>query len=174
MTTKWVSFPEIKDVPVNHGKGKSVVTGVVRICFNGADTVFIETHGAHHNDDNPALKFRDREWLASAHLTRNDDGTWRLTDPTVTYGISERGVIGYGQHTARTYREAINAALCATVAEHWTEDYARRARYAVAAQELHRAQEERPEAQAKLSAIIDRINAARAVMVETADRSDDA
>lgn len=144
MGEEWVKTPEVR-VTVEHGKGKSVVRGPVRIAFTGARYAHVTTE-AHHNDDLPTIVFREKEWLASAHVERSDSGEWVLRDPRATYGISERGVIGYGKDTPRTYRDAINAALLAAVAKAWTPELARAAEYASAMQALPQARKDAAEA----------------------------
>ncbi len=161
----WVPFPKITTT-VNHGKGKSVVSGVVTVTFNGANTVYVDT-AAHHNDTAPALTYRDREWLASAHLSRQPDGTWTQSDPSVTYGVSQRGSIGYGKETPPTYRAAIIAALCATVADVWTADLDRQGIHAQAAQRLHTLLPERDKAAAALAETDRQVAALQATLAAT-------
>jgi hypothetical protein len=136
-TSEWVDTPRLYDVVVEHGKGKSVVTGGVYIAFTSATSAHVATDGDrnYHN----GLMFRCKEWSASAHVSQNEAGDWVVTDRS-DYLISERG--SYGKYAAPSYRDAINAALIATVAEHWTPELAREAEYARAMRALYRERQE--------------------------------
>jgi hypothetical protein len=144
----WIESPKLT-VQVEHGTGKSVVSGPIEIVFNGPDTVYLSTD-AHHNDTQPALRFRDRDWLASAHLTRAADGSWSETDKHSRYGITERAA-DWNKTTPATFRAAIIDALCVAAAAHWTPELARQAAYARAIQSLGSARRTQEEARAALA-----------------------
>jgi hypothetical protein len=108
--TEWVPFPKVT-ATVTHGKGKSIVSGVVSVAINDGETVHVSTDGSHNVDDSPALTYRESSWLIGLHLTRNDDGTWRETSRT-SYGVTRRGVSG-SDSTPSSYRAAIVAAISA-------------------------------------------------------------
>lgn len=135
----WVKTPEL-NVEINHGKGASVVTGPVRIAFQGDGTAYITTQGSHNVNDGQHLTIREREFLASVHATRNDDGTWTEYEPA-DHDVRPRGMSGGIAPT--TYRAAIVAALLAALAEHWTPELDRAGAYAQAAQRLGQAVSER-------------------------------
>lgn len=163
----WVENPVVR-TNVEHGKGKSVVRGPVRIAFTDADTAFITTE-AHHNDDLPALTFRDTEWLASEHFRRAADGTWAPTNPHSKYGVSRRGSFS-SDDTPRTYRAAIIDAMRAAVEATWTPELARQAAYASAMQALHSALGEQHKARTVLAEIDARVRGLRAHAAENAPR----
>lgn len=142
----WVETPELR-VPVGKGKGASLVTGRVRIVFNGKGRAYVSTDGAHHNDDAPGITFRDREWLISMHAVRAADGTWAELDPRAGYAVKAGGIdVPYDYVTPKTYRAAIASAMLETVADYWTPELDQLAAYADAAQSIGRAQEKVAEA----------------------------
>ena len=153
----WVASPTIT-VDVEHGSGKSVVTGRLTIVFNGPNTVYVRTD-AHHNDDATAITFRDREWLVDGHLTRKADGAWMFSEVRGPWGLSvrERGSVG-STGAPRTFTEAIGAAILATVAAHWTAERGMAGGYARAVQQLKGAREdlaETREAFGKAAALVE-------------------
>lgn len=154
----WVKSPEVQAI-VEHGKGKSVVSGPVRIVFTDADSAFITTV-AHHNDDLPALTFREIDWLASEHFRRTADGSWEPVDPHSSYGVTARGSF-MGKDTPPTYRAAIIEAMRATVAATWTPELAKQAAYASAMQALRGAVEDQEKARTALAEINAHVKALR-------------
>lgn len=140
----WVETPELR-VPVGKGKGASVVSGPARIAFTGAGRAYISTDGAHHNDDNPAITFRGRDWLVDVHAVRSPDGAWTEHDGRSSWAVKQRGAMG-GKGAPDTFRTAIVSAMLETIADYWTPEIDQLAAYANAAQSIGRAQEKVAEA----------------------------
>lgn len=63
-------------------------TGPIEISFTSATTAHVATR-AHVNDANPAVVFRDREWLVGFHFTMAEDGTWHTANDS-RYAVTER------------------------------------------------------------------------------------
>jgi hypothetical protein len=141
--TTWVKTPEVR-ATVEHGKGRSVVTGSVRVAFTGADTAFVDTTGAHHNDSNPAIVFRGSDYLASVHARREADGAWVATHESV----SARG--SFSQAPV-THKRAIADALLAALAQVDSAELRRAGAYARACQNYDRAARDVAEARTALA-----------------------
>lgn len=166
MTERWIKSPEVK-ASVDHPIGSRRVTGPVRIAFTDENYAFVGTE-AHVNDNAPAIVFADTEYLVSVHLDRDPDtGKWSEHDPR-GYEVRSRSVLG--KEAPKTHRMAIVAALIATVEKHWTEDVARQAKYARAAQELYRIVPTFDELSAKLVNLGEEIARLRKVMEDNAPR----
>ncbi len=166
----WVETPRVRQVPVNHGKGKSVVSGVVDIAFIGKGRASITTD-AHVNDHKPAVDFRGESWLIHVFAERTEAGEWVLMD--------ERG--SHSVHITRrqnwsdappSYVAPLVAAVLAIVPEHWTPEVDRAAEYADAAQRLHTLEPERDKAAEDLADMDRRVASLRARMdAAKADRA---
>jgi hypothetical protein len=159
-TIEWVRNPELRNVKVEHGKGKSIVTGVIKLLFQGEGRVFVTTE-AHHNDDLPCIEYRGHEWLVTDHFIRHADGTCTVKDDD-RWTVCRRGIFGGGENTPPTHRTAILDAIAATVAREWTPELDRQGAYAEAMQGLSHAVREQQKARAKLAEIDEEVNVLRA------------
>jgi hypothetical protein len=129
--TEYRRYPKVR-VELNHGKGKSVVTGPVTITFNGDDTAVVDTEGAHINDDNPAVNFRGERLLIHLRLMRNAEGNWQ-GQPGSLQSVTRAN----WTDAPPSFVGAVFAAVAAKVTEVWTEDIAREAAYVGAGNQAH-------------------------------------
>lgn len=121
------------------------VTGSVELTWQRDGIVFVHTAGAHVNDDNEAVTFRDERYLVTMHFYRQSDGTWGT-------GEHVHIVRGTGGDAPPSYRAAIVEALSALVAEHTTYERRRAGEYADARQDGSRYARDVAEAQEVLEA----------------------
>jgi hypothetical protein len=112
-----MSKDTVATAELNHGKGKSVVTGPVQIEFTDFNQCCVSTP-AYHSDTRPAVTYRDRQWLVTACLERGEDGAWSATYMTA----AERKRFQRGTDAPPTYRAAIEAAVVSAASRAWTEE----------------------------------------------------
>lgn len=158
-----MKHPELRDVPVSHGKGKSVVSGTVDLLFADSDRVRVDTRNNHAPT---FVNFRDKEWTVTAWFLRQADGTW-THDPERGQYVSRRQMFGRLNDAPNSYRAAILAAALDLVSQHWTEEFGRQARHADAVRKLADLEPKRVKAAEELAAIDSRMAELRAIVEET-------
>jgi hypothetical protein len=145
MTRKWIKYPS---VPLETALGPVVAA------FTDGGHVAVGTDGAHISDDNPALVFRGRDYLANVHLyAEPGDGRepWspRRSDRSIVK--KRRPYVDAAPTHAKAIEEAIISAVRAYVAAN--PDVLRMAEAAQANNELVNLEEKRAEAVAALADI---------------------
>lgn len=141
----WTAYPEMRTELPADGK----VTGTFSVSFQGDGYAYAGTTGAHVNDDNPAIDFRGESFLTSLRLRRQSDGTFAHVDscrPHVTRRSN-------WTDAPPSFADAIVKAVCAHVADLWTEELEARGTDASARQNLSSLQREEAELRAKLAEV---------------------
>jgi hypothetical protein len=151
--TEWIKTPE-QTVTLDHGTGKSVVTGQIRIAFLGNGHISVQTQ-AHRNDDAPAVTYRGKDYLVNLAFIRQADGTVTEHPYNTRQNVSPRRTSDPFAAAPKTIRAAIVAALRAAIDAATSGGYSAVAEWAAnhahAAQRLHSLEPKRAELAAQLA-----------------------